>query len=174
MSSPHLGPARNITYALLAALTCSLALSAQADVYKWVDEKGQTHYSDLPPQTDSKLKATVLDPRPPAIAEPAPNATEKPSDKLSPRPVDAAAASAAAKAAAIRGKVLGVETVDNSPEAQRQRADNCERMHGEMSVLDGGKRVFTLDAKGERQYLDDDTRTARTAELQQLIATNCK
>ncbi|HEX4333578.1 MAG TPA: DUF4124 domain-containing protein [Usitatibacter sp.] len=56
------------TFALLVALA---AVGAQADVYKWVDEKGQTQYTETPPPAGAqKLNvptggpATALDAAP--------------------------------------------------------------------------------------------------------------
>lgn len=38
----------------LLILACSLSAVAYADTYKWVDEKGATHYTDKPPPPNAK------------------------------------------------------------------------------------------------------------------------
>ena len=152
----------------LLACLCSACLvtPALADVYKWVDKQGQTHYSDLPPQDGSKA-AVRLNGAPPGT------------EAKAPVPEAGAAAPATTspsgdpKTAALRGKMIGVEQVDNSPEAQRIRADNCQKMKSELAVMSSDNRVFTLDAKGERQYVDDATRSARVGELRQQIGSSC-
>ena len=46
---------------LLLAAALSLALPLHAETYKWVDEKGVTHYSSTPPA--GAVKATVIEER---------------------------------------------------------------------------------------------------------------
>lgn len=158
--------------AAVGAVLCLWACAAWSDVYKWVDAKGETHYSDQPPPGVNA--ATVpLGGRAPdsAAASAAATGSAAGSGSAAAKP----GAAADSKTAALRGKMLGVEQVDNSPEAQRQRDEACQRMHTELSLLSGQNRVFTLDANGERSYLDDDTRAARISELQgQLSSGGCQ
>ena len=44
---------------MMAALLLLCAGAASAQVYKWVDDKGVTHYSDMPPPPTSKAKVEV-------------------------------------------------------------------------------------------------------------------
>lgn len=147
----------------LAIVIFGVAGGAWADVYKWVDAQGQTHYSDVPPDPGVNASAVPLG-RPASQTPAAPAVAPKSPDLVTGNP----------KTSALRGKMLGVEEIDNSPEAQRQREEACQRMRSEVNLLSGDNRVFTLDAKGERSYLDDDTRSARIAELQQQITAGCK
>lgn len=48
---------------LLPALLLLAALPARADIYKWVDESGRTHFGEEPPAKYMK-KATALTPQP--------------------------------------------------------------------------------------------------------------
>lgn len=51
---------------LLILLTPLLAVvSMGASIYKWVDEKGIPHYSDIPPRSDRKAEEMHLAPQPP-------------------------------------------------------------------------------------------------------------
>lgn len=155
------------TLLLLAIAAGGASLPALADVYKWVDAQGHTHYSDVPPGAGVKSES-VLTSRPsitPAADTPASgNTNAKPTDSTADNP----------KTSALRGKMIGVEQVDNSPEAQKQREEACQRMRTEMNLLGTDSRVFTLDSNGERAYIDDDTRAARLGELQQQISAGCK
>ena len=181
MMSPPTFESQRIRRARLAALLCGLlavglAEAAAADLYKWVDAKGQTHYSDLPPDDAARdqIKPMVIQ----TIAAPAPDASPAASTQTTKAAAGGAAtkATAAGKAAktALSGKVLGVEMPDDSPEAKQRRADDCGRVKSEAALLGQDRRVFTLDANGERQYLDDATRSARLAELQQSISSDCQ
>ena len=151
---------------LLAAACCGLA---RGDTYKWVDAAGRTHYSDVPPQDGSHAETlgNVPKPVPAESTSPAVGADKNAKEAKDAKDADA-------KAATLRGRVLGVEESDKSPEQLRRRAENCDRARGEMNMLVSEGRVFTVDAKGERQYVDDETRAARIAELQRLIAADCK
>lgn len=151
-------------HVLLAALLCWSAAAGASDLYKWVDSAGRTHYSDLPPADGSKSESLSA-PRPPV----APAATSNDSTKA----VKAAADAAAAKAAA-KPKLVGIEESENSPERIKARADTCEHASAETKVMASDNRVFTLDAQGERQYLDDQARADRIKELQGIMAANCQ
>jgi hypothetical protein len=60
----------------LACLAALLALCAHAEVYKWVDEKGQTQYGETPPAGATATKMNV----PTGGGAEAPS-SEKPADK---------------------------------------------------------------------------------------------
>ena len=65
---PHIAPRRALAAACLAAFAC--AAGAQA-MYKWVDEKGTTHFSEHPPpdgRKASKVEPKVTPPSAPAAA----------------------------------------------------------------------------------------------------------
>jgi hypothetical protein len=46
---------KSITGCILFFITCDIFLPLPAQVYKWVDENGKTHYSDKPDDEKSKL-----------------------------------------------------------------------------------------------------------------------
>jgi len=67
------------------------ALCAQAEIYKWTDEKGQVHYGEQPPPTanTTTIKAPSGPPSAPAEAPAAaPGAPAPPGDRLKAAPRD--------------------------------------------------------------------------------------
>ena len=62
---------------LAVALILAFALPAQAQVYKWVDEQGRTHYSNTPPESvaararpvEGRISVMGMDPAVRAAAE---------------------------------------------------------------------------------------------------------
>jgi Domain of unknown function (DUF4124) len=60
----------------LACLAALFALCAHAEVYKWVDEKGQTQYGETPPAGAATTRMRV----PPPADAPAEKPAEKPKD----------------------------------------------------------------------------------------------
>lgn len=66
----------------LIALLATFPLLGHAQLYKWVDEKGKTHYSEKPPGGAQKSQTIRTDPSPPPVAAPdAPAASGKAADK---------------------------------------------------------------------------------------------
>jgi hypothetical protein len=66
-----------MTLRLLAALLLAAVLPAQAEVYKWIDAKGQVHYSNAPPAAvagsmqpvEERISVMGMDPEVRAYAE---------------------------------------------------------------------------------------------------------
>jgi hypothetical protein len=66
----------------LACLAALVALCAHAEVYKWVDEKGQTQYGEMPPADAATTRMKV----PPPSDAPAEKPAEKPKDTATKQP----------------------------------------------------------------------------------------
>jgi len=81
MSSTGRNGIRIILFALaLAALQIIFISASQADIYKWVDEKGELHITDTPPPTKSSGQVKVYKDVPDESPAPSPAAerSEKP------------------------------------------------------------------------------------------------
>jgi hypothetical protein len=61
-----------------------------------------------------------------------------------------------------------------SDEEERNRARNCEAAKSQLIALESGARMGKLDAKGERQFLDDAEREQARIESKKAIDTWCK
>ncbi len=72
-------PCRIVRLALVAGLVCAPPLSVAQDVYKWVDENGETHYSQtLPPERVQQEHARIAsDGRVAETVDRAPTAEER-------------------------------------------------------------------------------------------------
>ena len=163
---------RNVMSGAVAALAL-LALPAQAQ-WKWRDASGHVQYSDLPPPLGTPDKDILNRP-----------ASQK---RVSAPPPVASAASAPASDA------LALKTSDPELEARRKKAeadqaaktkaeearnaaikaDNCARAQSQLKTFDSGIRVARLNAKGEREYLDDAQRASETKQARDAIASNCR
>ena len=157
-----------LSVALLAAM--SLPASAQ---WKWRDKSGQTQYSDLPPPSGTP-DADIL---------------QRPLPAAAPRQA-AASASATASAPLLVPKTGG----DPELEAKRKKAeqdeaakkkveddrvavakvDNCARAKVQLKALDDGQRLSRINAKGEREFLDDKGRAEEAQRSRNVIAADCK
>jgi hypothetical protein len=131
--------------------------------YKWTDKNGRVQYGDTPP---SGANATALRPPPTQAAEPEP---KKPSARSGP-------ASIAEKDAEFRKRQQEAEKEREKQAHARQEADekreNCVRAQEALRALQTG-RVTRIDAKGERQFLDDSQIAQETARARQSAQQWC-
>jgi hypothetical protein len=154
---------------LVTALAAAVSLPAQAQ-WKWRDKTGQMQYSDLPPPAGTP-DADILQ-RPPPVA---------------PRPAAGASAGASApllvpkagdpELEAKRKKAEQDEAAKKKAEDDRiavAKVDNCARARVQLKALDDGQRMSRINAKGEREYLDDKGRAEEAQRARNVIAADCK
>ena len=168
--------------ALLAlwGLTFSGAVAAQ---WKWRDASGQVQYSDLPP--------------PPYVSEK--NILQKPQTNqraavAAPEASSAEIGNLPASAASVPAQVAPAKPAEPELEARRRkaeqekvakqkaeevkaaavRADNCSRARTQLRSLDSGARIATINAKGEREVMDDKALNDETRRVRSVIASDCK
>lgn len=135
----------------------ALALPAMAQVYKWVDEKGRTHYGEKPPEG---VKATEV------------GAPTPPSDPAA-KPADWKQKELEAKRNRIERE--GKESKE-SARAQRNEADRarrCDDARRRLTMLQEQIRLFDRNDKGEKVYLEDKDRPAAMERERRAIAENC-
>jgi hypothetical protein len=138
---------------ILPAVLLAAVLPAQAQIYKCVDERGVTHYSDKP-APGCKGKEVDIRPIPPVggqIREGDRDTTRADAD-FNRRRIERERVELKEKAA---------------HEAQQRR---CARLRNDVGRLSGARRVIEkYNEKGERIYMDDETREKRIAELNQQL-----
>ena len=158
----------------LLALACALPLAASAQ-WHWLDKDGHKVFSDKAPPPDVPAERILKGPKGQTIV-----------------PVTAPAAADASLGAATPGvpKPLGKDkTLEErkkqvaAAEADRKKAeddkhvalrsDNCNRARSARANYESGVRMTRVDAKGERQYLDDAQRAAELKRLDEVVARDC-
>ena len=141
---------------LLAALAFTGAAAAQQ--YKWVDADGRIRYGDTPPPG---VKATPLKPPPAAPQPPAAASKDK---ALTPE-------------AAFQKRQREREEQDEKAAKERSAADakrqNCEQAQLSLRQLQSGQRIATLNAAGERSFLEDAQRSRETERAQKALSEWC-
>lgn len=145
---------------VLALVLAALALPALPQVFKWVDEKGRTHYGEKPPEG---VKATEL-----GAAPPSPGGSTAP------------AAQPDWKQKELESKRQRIERErkesTESARAQRQeaeRANRCADARRRLAMLDEQIRLYDRNDKGEKVYMEDKDRPAAFAAAKRAIAENC-
>ena len=134
-----------------------LSLPAAGQVYKCVDARGVTQYSDKP---RPDCKGTAVDIR----------GQEPISGKLESYGTDVGAAE---RDFQKRQQQREKEAQDQA-KADETRQQRCDRMRADYQRFTSMRRIFETDAKGERRYLDDAERNAKTAQMESAIARDCR
>jgi Domain of unknown function (DUF4124) len=138
-------PARPLLFGLLLLVP----LVGQAQMYKCVDERGVTHYTDKP-RPDCKGGKVDIRPIPSLSGQAAP-----PSG-------DVATQDAEFK----RRQIEGAQSQEREKAALDQR---CARLRQEHDFLSYGGRISQADAQGRRVYIDDATRVSRLAQVKDQL-----
>ena len=139
--------------ALLALALVALAAMAQP-MYKWVDEKGVTHFSESPPPDGKATKVEVK-----------PTGTEKPrTDDWKERELESRQR---------RAQKDGAEDETRKKE-ERERAQRCTRAQEGLDTVTNSRRVYRLDDKGERVYMEDAERPAAIEKWRQEAQRYCR
>jgi len=133
----------------LVLALCGNVMAAQ--VYKWVDAQGVTHFGAQPPQGQQvETVNTVTAPAKPA-ATPAPIAEDE----------------TEADQQSIDRKVK-----QQVAEQEAERKRYCETMRTNLAQLQNNPRV-RVEEKGETRRITEEERQARIAETRDKIAENC-
>jgi hypothetical protein len=123
--------------------------AAPAPMYRCVDERGVTHYSDQP---RPGCKGSEVDIRsiPPVSGQTTPRSEDFARDE-----------------AAFKRRQIERDSAEAKDQAELER--RCALARREIARLDGGRRVVQVNEQGERSYLDDATRDRRLAKLREEL-----
>ncbi|MDP3847292.1 MAG: DUF4124 domain-containing protein [Pseudomonas sp.] len=140
---------------ILGSLLLTLSTTAMASqVYKWVDDKGVTHFGANPPQGQAATSVNTVIAQPKAAAKAA-------------TPVPAAVDSGAAEQ-----KVIDAKVKQQVAEQAAERKKYCESVRTNLAQLQNNPRLRT-EVNGEQVRLGEDQRQAKIAEAQKAIKENC-
>lgn len=136
--------------------TLMLALSTTAmasQIYKWVDDKGVTHFGAQPPQGQESTTINTAAP-PPRSTSSAPSPSVE--EQLDP------------EQAAIDKKVK-----EDVAKQEAERKQYCENARTNLAQLENNPRL-RVDDGGEVRRIDENERQERITELKKSIEENCK
>ena len=168
-----------IVWAGLLAATPAQAQGQSASQWKWKDEKGQVHVSDMPPPRDVPDKNILLRPTPPKARAAPRAAASAASSAASPVLADAAAAKPRvdAELETRKARAEAEQRAKSKAEEDKlaaQRSENCQRARQQMSAIQSGQRMARVNAQGEREILDDAGRGAERQAAQRVIDSDCR
>lgn len=157
----------------LLAIACTVPLLASAQ-WVWIGKDGRKVFSDQAPPPDITPDKIVKGPRgqqvvPVNVAPTATPAADTAAALPKPAGKDKTLEDKKKQLAADEAK----KKQDEDAKYAALKADNCSRARQAKANLDSGVRMTTVDAKGERQYLDDNARAAEAKRLQEVMARDC-
>lgn len=153
---PH-AAARRALIALALALAVTGA-AAQA-MYKWVDEKGVTHFSESPPPDGRK--ASKIEPR--ITRPPAPAAV----------PRDEPEAWKAKDTEFRRRQIQRARAEEAEGREREKRAERCAKARQRLAFFEEPGAIYDRDESGQRVYLNDAQREAAIALRREAVREHC-
>jgi hypothetical protein len=151
-------PKHRLHIALFGLIACAVLASGQSQAgqyYKWVDDKGVTHFSEKPvPGADAK-KMTNTAKNSQVSEEPEPAAQSDAAAPLS----DPAATKTDAAAAT---------------QAQPELEKNCKIAQDRLKALQSGQRIRLSGPNGSFTYLDENQIKEETLKTQDVLNAQCK
>ncbi len=144
-----------IAFALSLAATSTLFAS---EIYKWTDEEGNVHYSDLPTGAAGEEHLAIRS-----------------------RPTDPALVQAEVQAR-VDDRTLRAEEEANAPQGPtpqeqraeaREREEKCNQYTERQIQFTQNRRIYRLDEDGERVYYDEEEMRASRARVDDLVEEYC-
>jgi hypothetical protein len=149
---------------LVFIAAAALSSGAAAQAYKWKDANGHTRYGDTPPPG---VDATPI--RGPAARPAAPAPETKKADDKADRPLS--------PEAAFQKRQQEREEAEQKAAKERAQADqkraSCEAAQGQLRNLESGVRMSTVNAAGERVFMDDEARAREMQRAQKAVSDFC-
>lgn len=146
---------------MLGALLFLCSLNGQAQIYKWIDQNGNTQYSSQPPaaafaKSEKKLNIKV---KSTSKGEQSPNSTQNLVDERA--EFDK------------RQQKKQEDEKKNQAEAEEMNK-KCLHAQGRLKTYRDTARLTVPDGKGGIQYVDDALREKTITEINKEIATFCR
>ena len=139
---------------LTGSLLLVLSTSAMASqIYKWVDDKGVTHFGAQPPQGQDATSINTATPPPRAPA---------------PTPAPAAPSNDAQQ------KAIDDKVKDQVAKQEAERKKYCESARTNLAQLENNPRVRVEGDNGELRRIGEDERQQRVTELKKSIDERCR
>lgn len=168
---------------ILAVAGGAFSLSAVAQ-WQWIDKDGRKVYSDRSPPADIPAKNILKAPRGAKMAaQPATNDDAVAPATAASAPVakaDPNAPKLTGKDAQLEAKKKQAEEEEaakkraNEEKVAKAKAENCERTKKTIADFQSGQRISYINAKGERDYMDDNAKAAEVKRLQGVVSSDCK
>jgi hypothetical protein len=147
------------------AIIAGIALvsaAALADMYKWVDEKGITHYSESPPPDEATAKkATKMELK--VVPPSSPDA----------KPYDWKAKEADSRTQNVQKVQEERAKAEAAAKVTAERKQQCEAAVRQVNLYQQQVPIYSMNDKGERSYVEDADRASRLEAAQDRMRKYC-
>ncbi len=133
---------------------------AQAEIYKWVDDNGQIHYSEKPPEKKraaTEIRIRTYAPQAPLVS---PEQRKQQRDNL--------------LRAFAEERELRNDAKAKKEQKMAQNQKNCLHARDRLKNYERATSLYDLDEKGERVYLSDAQRSSAETNLKNQISKWCR
>ena len=153
---------------ILMVLLILLPVSVNAEVHKYKDAKGKWVYSDVAPPSSVKQEVIGTKTFKPKVTAPLPVVETSVKDK-------SLNGLTKEQAAAKRQESAEQEKRNNEVKVaqDKDKETNCKIAKANLVGYSQGGRIYNMNEKGERDYLDDKGLEAAKIRAQQDIDSNC-
>lgn len=145
----------------LLVLLVVLSSNAYAGITKWVDDKGEVHYSEQAPKNATRVEQLQFKD----------TGGTPPADNLYGRKSTKEMEGDFQRGKAARDKAAKKEEQSRANTEARQA--NCINARTNLTTMQQSRRIFKMDENGERVYMDDNQRQQQLDAAQQAVSQNC-
>ncbi len=131
-----------------------------ADVHKWVDDAGVTHYGEAAPGDRASTAIATPEAQPSSSA---PMTTQERLDAQN-RVIDQLS----------EERIQRREEKEKAVKAKLKHDRECEVLLRRQATLKDGGRIYRTNPNGQREYLTDDVRKQRLAETDEQLKKQCR
>ncbi len=153
-------------------LSLCLVHAAHAQ-WQWMDASGQKVYSDMAPPAGTPEQRILKRP----LGSSGQPGSGAPDAKAPSGRVDAGKATTKESDLDAKKKQADAQELAKKKEEEAKqaavKAENCQRARQSKMAFDSGLRIATTNAKGERTFMDEKTRSAELARVQKMIQDSC-
>lgn len=158
-----------------------LPTQASAEVYKWKDKNGVVRYTDTPPPSNVKLeqidgKRAIKQSNQAPLA-PVVNSDVAVAGKAEMKGKESAGKAESTEDATAKLRQKNAEAEKNNKKEKEAQAklneENCKAAKSNLASYNQGGRVYKVNEKGEREYMDDAALKAGSAKAQKEVAQYC-
>ncbi|MDX1556888.1 MAG: DUF4124 domain-containing protein [Xanthomonadales bacterium] len=137
---------------------------ALAEVYRWVDEDGVVHYSEVPPPPGQQAETQDVPATPEEVGEIPLSGIDFDGDAPVEPDVDSAADLTRQQIAVSREQARAEEEA---------LAAVCRQARARLEQIEPNRRVYFTNEEGETERMDDEQRVSEVAQLRELVEKSC-
>jgi hypothetical protein len=157
---------KNLLIFVFGIASTVTALNTNAQTYQWKDSSGHTVISDTPPPGSAKDGSRIIGGKVPTSNAPS-----------SAKPAEAPKSMAEKE---LEFKKRQQESTEKSEKDAKEKTlaaekrDNCDRAQKQVTLLESGQRIATVDEKGERRVMEEAEKAKEMERARRAVSDSCK